>query len=230
MDPISLISGLFNFILHIDEHLNEIIQAYGTLTYVILFFIIFAETGFVVTPFLPGDSLLFASGAFAALGSLNIFLTYLILLAAAVLGDTANYWIGHFLGQKIIENPKIPFINQSHIDKTNAFYEKHGGKTIILARFVPIVRTFAPFVAGVGKMHYGKFISYNIIGGILWVTLFTFAGFFFGNIPAVKHNFTIVIMVIILISVMPAVYEFLRHKLGSKEEKIKKTKIPSFDK
>jgi membrane-associated protein len=175
--------------------------------------IIFAETGFVVTPFLPGDSLLFAAGAFAALGSFNIYLLLVILIMAAILGDTVNYWIGHFFGQKIVNNPKIPFINQEHIEKTEAFYKKHGGKTIILARFVPIVRTFAPFVAGVGKMHYGQFINYNIIGGVVWVLIFGLAGFFFGNIPAVKHNFTYVIFGIIGISIVPMVWEMIKGKL-----------------
>jgi len=208
-----------DFILHIDEHLNTIIQMYGTLTYAILFGIIFAETGLVVTPFLPGDSLLFAAGAFAALGSMNIFVVYLILLAGAFLGDTVNYWIGHFFGQKIIDNPNIPLIKQSHIDKTQAFYEKHGGKIIVLARFIPIIRTFAPFVAGVGKMHYGTFISYNIIGGFIWVTAFTFTGYFFGNIPVVKDNFSVVIMVIIAISVIPMLFELVKSKLSSKNAK-----------
>ncbi|MFC1600523.1 DedA family protein [Patescibacteria group bacterium] len=202
---------IFDFILHIDVHLAEIISQYGVATYAILFGIIFAETGFVMTPFLPGDSLLFAAGAFAALGSLNIFVLILLLCIAAVIGDTVNYWIGHFFGKKIIANPKIP-IKDEHIKETEAFFEKHGGKTIILARFVPIVRTFAPFVAGIGKMHYGNFISYNVIGGIVWVFLFSLAGYFFGNIPAVKHNFSIVIMVIILISILPMVYHSVQKK------------------
>jgi len=207
-----ILSSIIDFIIHIDTHLGEIIVNYGAWAYGILFVIIFAETGFVFTPFLPGDSLLFAAGAFAALGSFNLFVLLLILMAAAILGDTVNYWIGHFFGQKIVDNPKIP-VNQEHIDKTQKFYDKHGGKTIILARFVPIVRTFAPFVAGVGKMHYGKFISFNIIGGIVWVLLFTFAGYLFGNIPAVKHNFTLVILAIIGLSVLPMLLEFAKSKL-----------------
>lgn len=207
---------LIDFILHIDVHLGQLIFSYGLLTYVILFVIIFIETGLVFTPFLPGDSLLFAAGAFGALGSLNIWLLLPLLILAAILGDTVNYWIGYFFGQKMIENPKIP-INQEHIDKTEVFFKKHGGKTIILARFVPIVRTFAPFVAGVGKMSYGRFISFNIIGGIIWVVLFTLAGFFFGNIPSVKHNFTIVIMVIVLMSVAPMCFEVIRHKFNKKK-------------
>lgn len=206
---------IIEFILHIDTHLGEIISQYGVLTHLILFFIVFAETGFVFTPFLPGDSLLFAAGAFAALGSLHLTWLLIILFLAAVLGDTVNYWIGHFFGQKIVDNPKIPFINQEHIDKTQEFYKKHGGKTIFLARFVPIVRTFAPFVAGVGKMHYGKFISYNIIGGFVWVFLFTLAGYFFGNLPQVKENFSLVILAIILISVLPILFEYIKSKKSS---------------
>ncbi len=208
------IAAIADFVLHIDVHLGEIIAKYGVLTFLILFTIVFAETGFVVTPFLPGDSLLFAAGAFAALGDLNILILVVVLTAAAILGDTANYWIGHFFGQKIVDNPKIPFINQDHIDKTQEFYKKHGGKTIFLARFVPIVRTFAPFVAGVGKMHYGKFISYNVFGGIVWVFLFSFAGYFFGNIPAIKHNFSLVIVGIILISLVPIGIEFMKSRVG----------------
>jgi membrane-associated protein len=206
-----IISFLIDFILHLDVHLGQLIEDYGALTYAIVFAIIFFETGFVITPFLPGDSLLFAVGAFAALGSLNIFIAVPILIVAAFLGDTSNYWIGHFFGEKMIANPRIP-IKKEHVEKTKMFFDKHGGKTIILARFVPIVRTFAPFVAGVGKMHYGRFIEFNIIGGIAWVLLFTLAGYFFGNIPAVKHNFTIVIFVIILISIVPMIVEAARHK------------------
>jgi len=211
------LTSIVEFILHIDTHLGEIIANYGVLTHLILFLIIFAETGFVFTPFLPGDSLLFAAGAFAALGSLHLTWILLLLFVAAVLGDAANYWIGHFFGQKIVDNPKIPFINQKHIDQTQEFYKKHGGKTIFLARFVPIVRTFAPFVAGVGKMHYGKFIGYNIFGGFTWVFGFTLAGYFFGNIPQVKEHFSLVVLVIILISVMPIVFEFAKAKLKGKK-------------
>lgn len=212
----SVIHFLIDFILHLDKHLVNIVSTYGVLTYVILFLIIFAETGFVITPFLPGDSLLFATGALAALGSMNLFLVLGILILAAILGDTVNYWIGHFFGQAIINNPRIP-INQKHIDQTQEFYAKHGGKTIVLARFVPIVRTFAPFVAGVGKMHYGTFITYNVIGGVIWVSAFTLAGFFFGNIPWVQHNFEIVVFAIIGISVVPMIYEVVQAKL--KKEK-----------
>jgi len=203
--------ALIKFILHIDKYLAGMIASYGLWVYGILFVVIFVETGLVVMPFLPGDSLLFAAGAFSALGSLNIFTTLLLLSLAAVLGDTANYWIGHFFGEAMIANPRIP-IKKSHIEETKNFFDKHGGKTIILARFVPIVRTFAPFVAGVGKMHYGHFISYNVIGGITWVFLFTLAGFFFGNIPAVKDNFTVVILVIIAVSVAPMAWQAVRAK------------------
>lgn len=213
IEIMEIFSSLFDFVLHIDTHLGEIITNYGTLSYLILFGIIFAETGLVFVPFLPGDSLLFAAGAFAAIGSFNLFLILGILFVAAFLGDTANYWIGHFFGQKIIDNPKIPLINQKHIDETQEFYKKHGGKTIFLARFVPIVRTFAPFVAGIGKMHYGDFIKYNLAGGFVWVFGFTLLGFFFGNIPIVKENFSIVVLAIIALSVSPMVYEVVKSKM-----------------
>ena len=207
----SLITFFINFLLHLDKYLVQIVAQYGLLTYVILFLVIFAETGFVFTPFLPGDSLLFAAGALAAIGSLNVWTLLVILFVAAFLGDTVNYWIGHFFGQKLVDNPKIP-IKQEHIDKTEAFYKKHGGKTIILARFVPIVRTFAPFVAGIGKMNYRQFLSYNIIGGLLWSVGFTLAGYFFGNIPLVKENFSLVVIAIVVISVIPMVWEVVKNK------------------
>ncbi|MFH0863741.1 MAG: DedA family protein [Candidatus Gottesmanbacteria bacterium] len=206
-----LITGLVNFILHIDTHLGEIITHYGVLSYAILFVILFAETGFVFTPFLPGDSLLFASGTFAAIGSFNLVFLLVLLWLAAFLGDTANYWIGYFFGQKLIDHPKIP-INQKHIDETQKFYDKHGGKTIFLARFIPIIRTFAPFVAGIGKMKYRKFITYNATGGFVWVFGFTFLGYFFGNIPQVKKNFSLVIIAIIILSIMPIIIEFIKAK------------------
>lgn len=202
---------LIGFILHLDRYLGEIIRSYGMLTYGILFFIIFLETGLVFIPFLPGDSLLFAAGAFASLGSLNIVVLLILLIAAAILGDTANYWIGHFFGEQIVAHPKIP-INQKHIDQTHAFFKKHGGKTIILARFVPIVRTFAPFVAGAGQMNYKTFISFNIIGAIAWVLLATGAGYFFGNIPFVKENFSLVIIGVVVISLVPIIFEIAKAK------------------
>jgi membrane-associated protein len=212
----SFIKLAIDIVLHLDRYLGQIISTYGIVTYGLLFVVIFIETGLVVTPFLPGDSLLFAAGAFAALGSLNIYLLLIILAAAAILGDTANYWIGHFFGEKMIENPKIP-IKKEHIDKTQAFFAKHGGKTIIMARFVPIVRTFAPFVAGIGKMSYGQFISYNFIGGIAWVLVATLAGYFFGNISWVKNNFSAVILAIALISILPMVIPLISNK--SKHDK-----------
>lgn len=214
-----IIQFFIDFILHIDVHLGQIISSYGTLTYVILFGIIFMETGLVFTPFLPGDSLLFAAGAFAALNSLNIYVLLIILSFAAILGDTANYWIGHFFGKKIIAHPKIP-IDEEHIKETQKFFHKHGGKTIILARFMPFIRTFAPFVAGVGRMSYGKFISYNIIGGLAWVGIATMAGYFFGNIPFVRENFSMVIIGVVLVSLIPIAVEFALRKL-------KKTKTPA---
>ena len=206
----SIIYAIVDFVLHIDTHLTEIIAAYGTATYVILFGIVFAETGLVVTPFLPGDSLLFAVGALSAIGAMNIWLGIGVLFAAAVIGDAANYWIGHFFGQKIIDSPKFPLVKKEHIDKAQVFYAKHGGKAIVLSRFVPIVRTFAPFVAGVGRMKYRQFLSYNVIGGVAWGLLFTFAGYLFGNVPSVKENFTLVIFAIILISVIPIIIESIK--------------------
>jgi membrane-associated protein len=204
------------FFLHIDQHLNEIIQSHGTFTYVILFAVVFMETGFVVTPFLPGDSLLFAVGSFAALGSLNVYACFWLLFAAAVIGDTVNYWAGNFIGPKVFEKD-YRFLKKKHLIRTQKFYEKHGGKTIIIARFVPIVRTFAPFIAGVGTMNYPRFISYNIFGGFLWTALFIFGGYFFGNIPFVKKNFEFVILGIIFVSVLPIIVEFLRSRYKGEE-------------
>jgi len=210
---------MFNFILHIDVHLGQIIAMYGMVTYVILFAIIFMETGLVFTPFLPGDSLLFAAGAFAALGSLNIFLLLFLLFLAAVLGDTANYWIGHFFGKQIVAHPKIP-IDEKHIEETQKFYKKYGGKTIILARFIPFIRTFAPFVAGIGSMSYPHFIFYNVIGAAIWVSVATLGGYFFGNIEFVKENFSMVIIGVVLISVLPIF-------IGIVSKKLKKVKAQS---
>lgn len=221
----NFITPFIDVFLHLDTHLSEFVRQYGFLTYAFLFFVVFAETGFVVTPFLPGDSLLFAAGAIAALGSLNIGFMLLLLILAAVLGDTVNYWIGHFFGRKIVDNPNIKFINQEHIDKTEQFFKKHGAKTIILARFVPIVRTFAPFVAGVGSMHYKTFITYNLVGGIAWVTLMTMVGYFFGNMPFVKHNFHYAVLVIIALSLVPVAYEFIQHKLHPDVPGIKTDKL-----
>jgi membrane-associated protein len=213
---------IIDFFLHLDQHLNEIIQAYHAWTYLILFLIVFAETGLVVTPFLPGDSLLFAAGTFAALGSLDVYLLFVILTVAAILGDTVNYWAGHYIGPKVFSRENVRFLNKKHLERTHEFYEKYGGKTIIIARFIPIVRTFAPFVAGVGKMTYWRFITYNIVGGVAWVAIFVFGGYFFGNQPVVKRNFSLVILAIILISVLPILIEFLRHRYGSKRKEAEK--------
>ena len=204
-----------DFFLHLDKHLAEVIQAYGAWTYALLFAIVFLETGLVVTPLLPGDSLLFAAGSFAALGALDVGTVFLLLSAAAILGDTVNYAIGAYLGPKVFHYPKSRFFNPDHLRKTHEFYEKYGGKTIIIARFVPIIRTFAPFVAGIGAMSYGRFLSYNVVGGILWVAVCVFAGYFFGNLPFVKANFSLVILAIILVSLMPAVVEYLRHRAAA---------------
>jgi membrane-associated protein len=212
-----LITTLIDIFLHLDKHLSQIISDYGTWTYLILFAIIFLETGVVVTPFLPGDSLLFAAGTFAALGALNPVLLFVLLSTAAVIGDTVNYWIGNYIGPRAFSG-EIRFLKREYLDKTHQFYEKHGGKTIILARFVPIVRTFAPFVAGVGSMTYGRFITYNVVGGIVWVALFVFLGFFFGNIPFVEENFTLVILAIIFISVLPPIVEYLRERRHANKE------------
>lgn len=207
------IKMIIDFIIHIDVHLSEIIRSYGLWTYMILFIIIFCETGLVVAPLLPGDSLLFAAGTFAARGDLNVFWLFALLSVAAVLGDTANYWVGKYVGPKVFHNESVRFLNRKYLDRTHQFYERYGGKTIIIARFVPIIRTFAPFVAGIGSMTYGKFLSYNVIGGILWIGAFSYAGYFFGNIPMVKRNFTMVIFAIIILSVMPGVIEFIKHKM-----------------
>jgi membrane-associated protein len=213
------IKSLLDFFLHLDDALRDIIIQYGTWTYGILFLIIFVETGLVIMPFLPGDSLLFAAGTFAASGWLNIWLLLLLLIIAAIAGDTVNYWIGHYLGDRAYN---IKWIKREYLDRTHAFFEKHGGKTIFLARFVPIVRTFAPFVAGMGKMSYGYFFSYNVFGGIVWVLLFTLMGFFFGNIPFVKANFELVIIAIVLLSAVPAVWEALKARREIKAEKAAK--------
>ncbi|HMU92906.1 MAG TPA: DedA family protein [Anaerolineales bacterium] len=208
------LKSAIDLFLHLDEYLAKIISDYGTWTYGILFAVIFVETGLVVMPFLPGDSLLFAAGTFAALGSLNVWFIVGLLSVAAVLGDAVNYSIGHYLGERAYN---IKWIKREYLDKTHAFFEKHGGKAIFLARFVPIVRTFAPFVAGIGKMSYGYFATYNIVGGISWVLIFTLMGFFFGNIPFVKANFELVIIAIILVSVVPMIYEWWKHRQEAKK-------------
>ena len=203
------VRSLVDFFLHLDEHLNQIVTTYGVWTHLILFAIVFAETGLVVTPFLPGDSLLFAAGALAALGSLDLWLLVVLLIGAAILGDSVNYWVGAWIGPRAFSG-NVRFLRKDYLERTRAFYEKHGGKTIILARFVPIIRTFAPFVAGVGAMSYPRFIVYNIIGAVLWVGLFVPLGYYFGNMPTVKNNFSLVIFAIIGISVMPIAVEMFR--------------------
>lgn len=200
-----------DIILHLDVHLQWIIETYDVWTYAILFLVIFCETGLIITPFLPGDSLLFAAGAFAALGSLNLAVLFLVIFVAAVLGDFVNYQVGKYFGPKIFTKEKSLLFNKEYLDRTENFYEKHGGKTIIFARFMPIIRTFAPFVAGVGKMHYTKFVLYNVIGAVLWCVLFLGAGYFFGTLEIVKENFTLVIMIIIILSFIPAIKEFVQH-------------------
>ena len=205
-----LLKDFIEIFLHLDKHLSAVIQAYGGWTYVILLLIIFCETGLVVTPILPGDSLLFAIGSFAALGSLELEYLLIGLTIAAILGDSVNYAIGHYMGPKVFSKKDSRIFRKEYLDKTHRFYEKYGAKTIILARFVPIVRTFAPFVAGIGAMSYGKFLTYNIVGVVLWISLFVLGGYFFGGLPIVKQNFTLVILAIIALSVMPGVIEFIR--------------------
>jgi membrane-associated protein len=202
-----LLRHLVDLVLHLDKHLRDIIAAYGGWTYGLLALIVFCETGLVVTPFLPGDSLLFAAGAFAATGALRLAWLFLALGAAAVLGDTVNYWIGALLRHRLADRGRLPLVKQKHLDRTTAFYEKYGAKTIIIARFVPIVRTFAPFVAGIGEMSYGRFMAYNVIGGLGWVAICLAAGYFFGNLPLVQKNFSLVMLAIIAISLLPAVIE-----------------------
>lgn len=217
------VKTLIDLFLHLDDQLATIIQQYGSLTYLILFAIIFLETGIVITPFLPGDSLLFAAGTFSADGmGLNPWLLFILLSVAAIAGDTVNYWIGSKLGDRASRGD-IKFIKKEHIQRTHEFFEKHGGKTIFLARFVPIVRTFAPFVAGASKMSYGYFFSYNVFGGIVWVGIFVFAGYFFGNIPFVKENFELVIVAILILSVVPMIFEWLK----ARQEKKNAGKQPS---
>lgn len=217
MDIMEIIRFAVDFVLHLDEYLNVLIANYGSWTYGILFLIIFMETGFVVTPFLPGDSLLFAAGSFAALGSLNPVLLFILLSAAAVIGDTINYSIGAYIGPRAFSG-EFKFLKQEHLEKTHNFYEKHGGKTIILARFIPIIRTFAPFVAGVGSMTYSHFVLYNVVGGLTWVSIFIFGGFFFGNLPVVRNNFELVIFGIIAISLLPPVFEFFKARRESRRQ------------
>ena len=213
-----MILKFFDILLHLDKYINVVIQDYGQWTYLILFLIVFCETGLVVTPFLPGDSLLFVAGAFAALGSLNLVWVLVLLSAAAVLGDTINYWVGNYIGPKVFQMQNSRIFKKEYLDRTHQFYEKYGPITIVIGRFVPIIRTFAPFLAGVGSMTYGKFLIYNVVGGLLWIFSFTLGGYFFGNLPFVKKNFTFVIFAIIIISVMPTVIEYFRQRKAAKKE------------
>ena len=210
-------SFIIDFILHIDQHLTELAAQYGVWIYGILFLIIFCETGLVVMPLLPGDSLLFAAGSIAAIGKMNIHLMVVLLIIAAILGDAVNFMVGKFFGEKLFANPNSKIFKRSHLQKTQQFYAKHGGKTIILARFIPIVRTFAPFVAGMGHMSYHHFLAYNVIGGVLWVTIFSYLGYFFGNLPIVKDNLSLVLIAIIVLSVLPGIVEIIRHKRAAKK-------------
>jgi membrane-associated protein len=206
------IQFFIDILLHLDKHLDWVIRTYGIWTYAILFLIIFCETGLVVTPFLPGDSLLFAVGTFVAIGSLDMALITGLLSLAAIVGDTVNYWIGYAMGPKVFTREDSRFLNKEHLERTHRFYQKYGGKTIILARFIPIIRTFAPFVAGIGMMTYRRFIAFNVIGGIAWIFSFVLTGYYFGNIPFVRNNFIFVILAIIIISVLPIIIELLRHR------------------
>ncbi|MBS5884717.1 MAG: DedA family protein [Clostridium sp.] len=213
----NLILKFIDIILHLDKYLSVITANYGIWIYAVLFIIIFLETGLVVTPFLPGDSIIFASGALAAIGAMNVMSLLIIFYIAAVLGDTANYYIGKKIGSGVMEKEKVKFINKNYLIKANNYYEKHGAITIVLSRFIPIIRTFAPFVAGITKMNYRSFIKYNLIGGALWVLLFLIGGFALGNLPIVKSNFSIIVIAIIIISVIPAIVTFIKER---KEESI----------
>jgi len=215
---VELVKTFIDLFIHLDKHLDVIIQNYGVWTYLLLFLIIFCETGLVVTPLLPGDSLLFAAGALATRGSLKVEWLFVLLSIAAIAGDTVNYWIGHYVGPKVFHKENVRFLKKEYLDRTHDFYEKHGGKTIVIARFIPIIRTFAPFVAGIGSMTYGHFIIYNVFGGLAWIAIFVFGGYYFGNIPIVKNNFTMVILAIIFISVLPGVIEFLNQRYRSSRE------------
>lgn len=207
-----ILFGYLDFLIHFDRHLDWIVQTYGFWTYLILFAIVFCETGLVVTPFLPGDSLLFVTGTFAARGVMEMEALLALLSIAAILGDNVNYWVGYLMGPRMVERRKIRWVKQEYLDRTHYFYEKYGGKTVFLGKFLPIIRTFAPFVAGIGTMTYPRFLMFNISGAITWVFVFILGGFFFGNLPFVKKNFTFVILSIIILSLMPGIIEFVRHR------------------
>ena len=207
-----VITYLLNVVMHLDTHLLELTQQYGMWIYAILFLIIFSETGMVIFPFLPGDSLLFVAGALCGIGALDLYILLPLLMLAAFTGDNTNYWTGRLIGKRLVRTGNSRFLKHEHLEKTHAFYKKHGGKTIIFARFLPIVRTFAPFVAGVGRMYYRLFVMFSIIGGIVWVAFFVIGGFFLGNIPVIKNNLTLMVLVIVFISLAPAMLEFIRHR------------------
>jgi len=209
---VELLATLLDIALHLDQHLQALVAAYGAWVYLILFLIVFCETGLVVTPFLPGDSLLFVAGAIAAAGGMNIHLLVVLLILAAVSGDAVNYAVGHYLGPRVFHSRESRWLNPRHLERAHAFYERHGGKTIIIARFVPIIRTYAPFVAGAASMTYPRFALYNVTGAVLWVASLGYAGYFFGNIPVIKDNLTLVIIGIVILSIMPGVIEYLRHR------------------
>jgi membrane-associated protein len=215
---LDIVAQFIDIVLHLDKHLVWVVQNYGAYIYVVLFAIIFCETGLVVTPFLPGDSLLFVAGTLAATGHMDVHGLFATLALASFLGDNTNYWIGRYTGPKVFHSSKSRWLNRAYLERTHEFYARHGGKTIVIARFMPIVRTFAPFVAGVGSMTYPHFLTYNVLGGFLWVTLFVFAGYFFGSVPFVKEHFELVIIGIIAISVIPVVYEFLRSRLEKRQQ------------
>ena len=211
-----LLASFIDIILHLDRHLVWLVQNYGSQVYLILFLIIFCETGLVVTPFLPGDSLLFVAGAIAATGAMAVQWLALLLMLAAFCGDNTNYWIGRYFGPRIFSRADSRLLNRAHLEKTNQFYAKHGGKTIIFARFLPIIRTFAPFVAGIGRMNYSYFVSYSAFGSVFWISFFVFGGYFFGNVPIVKNNLTFFIFGIIIVSILPGMIQFIRNWLGNR--------------
>lgn len=213
--PVELLAQFFGIVLHLDQHLTVLIQTYGAWVYVILFLIIYCETGLVVTPFLPGDSLLFVAGALAATGALDVHGLFALLVLASFSGDNTNYWIGRYLGPRVFKRERSRLLNPAHIKRTQRFYEKHGGKTVILARFLPVIRTFAPFVAGIGRMTYSKFLFYSFSGSVFWIGFFIYGGYYFGNIPVVKNNLTLFILGIIVVSVLPGVVQFMRQKFGN---------------
>ncbi len=211
------LATLVDLLVHLDRHLVWVVENYGAWIYAVLFLIVFCETGLVLTPFLPGDSLLFVAGTLAAAGAMDVHLVVLLLIAAAILGDTVNYWIGKAVGPRVFHEENARFFRKDYLDRTHRFYERHGGKTIVIARFVPVLRTFAPFVAGIGTMDYGRFLFYNVTGAVLWVVSLTYAGYYFGNLPWVKANLTLVILGIVLLSISPGIFEYLRQRAAARQ-------------